>query len=108
MPQIALRWCTSCDDPFCDSCWSLIHLRGKRLRHAFCEIDRKGNVSLNAIGPDGQFAGTFKAGQTGAGYGSDYGKHCPLEKDYILWFWFVIADGDVVGYSLNVPIFLCK
>jgi hypothetical protein len=72
--EVALRWCTSCDDPFCVDCWSLIHLRGKRLKHAYCPIDRKGNVSLEAIGPNGESAGTFKAGQNGGGYGSDYGE----------------------------------
>jgi hypothetical protein len=71
---LALRWCTSCDDPFCNECWSLIHLRGKRLKHAYCEIDRKGGVSTKAIGPNGEDAGTFKAGSSGQGYGSDFGE----------------------------------
>lgn len=126
--QVALRWCTSCDDPFCGDCWSLIHLRGKRVRHAYCEIDLKvrrhtsppsltrsghsrgthcrehskggckvvsrhcvrggpvtprllacllwqGVVGTRAIGPQGEDAGTFKAGQQGqGGYASDYGE----------------------------------
>ena len=108
---MALRWCTSCDDPFCESCWSLIHLRGKRLRHAYCEIDRKGTVSLNAIGADGQFAGTFKAGQTGAGYGSDYGVDAyasdyPGAEDYEIDpqanDWAEYMDETGVKYWYNV------
>jgi len=69
---MAVRWCTCCDDPFCGECWHLIHLRGKRQTHAYCEIDIKGNISNRAIGPNGEDAGTFQAGSGGRGYGSDY------------------------------------
>lgn len=71
--QVAVRWCTSCDDPFCFDCWTIIHLRGRRVRHAYCEIDGKGQVGARAIGPSGEDAGNFKAGQAGTGYSSDYG-----------------------------------
>lgn len=74
LPQVAVRWCTSCDDPFCFDCWTIIHLRGRRVRHAYCEIDGKGQVGARAIGPSGEDAGNFKAGQAGTGYSSDYGK----------------------------------
>ena len=70
--QVAVRWCTSCDDPFCGECWHLIHLRGKRSNHAYCEIDLKGTISMRAIGPNGEDAGNFQAGAGGRGYGSDY------------------------------------
>ncbi|CAB1118732.1 unnamed protein product [Ectocarpus sp. CCAP 1310/34] len=73
--QVAIKWCTACDDPFCAPCWSVIHSRGKRSLHSHCTISPGGRVSTKAIAPDGTDAGPFTPGEslvaeiTGAGAG---------------------------------------
>lgn len=62
--QVAIKWCTACDDPFCAPCWSVIHSRGKRSLHSHCTISPGGRVSTKAIAPDGTDAGPFTPGES--------------------------------------------
>lgn len=62
--QVAIKWCTACDDPFCGPCWSVIHSRGKRSLHSHCTVSPGGRVSTKAIAPDGTDAGPFTPGES--------------------------------------------
>lgn len=64
LTQVAIKWCTACDDPFCGPCWSAIHSRGKRSQHSHCTISPGGRVSTKATAPDGSDAGPFTPGES--------------------------------------------
>merc|ERR1711937_298447 len=39
--EIATKFCNGCQEPFCDSCFSKIHKKGKRKKHTFTHLDKK-------------------------------------------------------------------
>lgn len=62
--QVAIKWCTACDDPFCGPCWTTIHSRGKRSFHSHCTISPGGRISTKAIAADGNTVGPFTPGES--------------------------------------------
>lgn len=71
---IAIKWCTQCDDRFCQECWDKIHRKGNRHFHRYCKIDADGNLSPRQWDANGSFTGIYsrERGETKGSHYSEY------------------------------------